>query len=631
LETAPGAEPGSSAEPRVLVSEVVVTGAKGDLENTVYQAIRTKPGQTATRSQLQEDINAIFATGYFANVKATPEDTPLGVRVTFDVESNPVLKTVQVSGNTVIPAAEVDEIFKDQYGTILNLRQLQRGIQELSKRYQDKGYVLAQVVDVPKIGTDGTVTLDVAEGVVENIEIKFLNKQGEDKDAKGNPIKGRTRPYIVTREFQTKPGKVFNRNIAEKDLQRVFGLGIFEDVKLSLNPGQDPRKVVVVANVVERSPGSISAGGGVSSASGLFGTVSYQQQNLAGRNQKFGAEFEIGQREALFDLNFTDPWIAGDPFRTSYNINAFRRRTISLIFDGGADVRIQNENGVDTDRPVIIRTGGGVTFSRPLSKDVFSTSPWSASLGFGYQQVLIQDGDGNRVKGNTPQLNSAGQTVGVGSDLSFSGTGKDDLLTVQLGLLNDRRNDPLRPTSGSIFRVGTEQSIPLGSGSILFNRLRGSYSFYQPTRLLKLTPECQNRNSKLVPALQKQVGVCQQAFAFNVQAGTVLGDLPPYEAFSLGGSNSVRGYDEGEVGSGKTFLQATAEYRFPVFSIVSGACAKSPATGWAMAWACGSSRPWARFGWTMDLAKMARGASTLGLGSASNDTQRHWGRLGRCD
>jgi outer membrane protein insertion porin family len=175
-------------------------------------------------------------------------------------------------------------------------------------------------------------------------------------------------------------------------------------------------------------------------------------------------------------------------------------------------------------------------------------------------------------------VNDAGLAVGVGSDLSFSGEGKDDLFTAQLGLSSDRRNDPLRPTSGSLFRIGTEQSVPIGKGSIFFNRLRGSYSLYMPTRLTKFTPECRTVNPKRIDLQQKPREICPQAFAFNVQGGTVLGDLPPYEAFSLGGSNSVRGYDEGDVGSGKSFLQATAEYRFPLFSIVSAAAFIDAAT-----------------------------------------------------
>ncbi len=541
-------------EPRVLVGEVLVIGAETDLQTEVYRVIRTQPGRTTTRSQLQEDINAIFATGFFQNVKATPSDTPLGVRVTFEVQPNPVLKSVQLEGARIVPEKVVSDIFTPQYGTTLNLRQLQTGIQALTKWYQDNGYVLAQVVNVPRVAPDGSVTLEVAEGVVEGLQVRFVNKQGEEKDAKGNPIRGRTRDFIVTREFELKPGDVFNRKTAEQDLQRAFGLGIFEDIKLSLNPGQDPRKVIVVANVTEKNTGNIGVAGGFSSASGLFGSVSYQQQNVGGNNQKLNAEVQIGQRDQLFDLSFTDPWIGGDPFRTSYTVNLFRRRTISLVFDGGKP-EINLPNG---DRPRVLRTGGGITFNRPLDRNPFKRAEWNASLGLQYQRVSIRDANGNLSRRDS-----------LGNLLSFDPSGKDDLITARLGFVRDRRNSFLTPTSGSVLSFSTEQSVPLGSGNILFNRLRGNYSFYIPVRLTRLTPGCRNRPLRI--GEKPPTGGCPQALAFNFQGGTVLGDLPPYEAFPLGGTNSVRGYDEGYVGSGRSYLQATAEYRFPVFSIISGA------------------------------------------------------------
>lgn len=542
-------------EPRVLVSEVAVSGAEGDLRDRVYAAIQTQPGRTTTRSQLQEDINAIFATGYFSNVRAVPEDTPLGVRVTFEVQPNPVLQTVRVEGTTVLPETVINDAFKDQYGRITNLVDLQEGIKVLTKWYQDNGYVLAQVVEAPAIAPDGTVTLQVAEGQIEDLRVRFINKEGEDTDAKGNPIRGRTRDFIITREFELKPGQVFNRRTVEKDLQRVYGLGIFDDVKLSLAPGTDPRQVVVVVDVTEKNTGSIAAGAGISSASGLFGTLSYQQQNLGGNNQKLGAEVQVGQRELLFDFSFTDPWIAGDPYRTSYTFNLFRRRTISLIFDGG-DPEIELPNG---DRPRVVRTGGGLSFTRPLSKDVFRPAEWVASLGLQYQRVAIRDADG--------ELSPIDE---LNNNLSFSGTGKDDLFTVQFGIARDRRNDPLRPITGSLLRLASEQSIPIGQGNIFFNRLRGSYSQYVPVRLFNLSQGCQKPNAS--------PSECPQTLAFNVQAGTVLGDLPPYEAFSVGGSNSVRGYGEGDLAAARTFVQATVEYRFPIFSIVSGALFVDAAT-----------------------------------------------------
>lgn len=40
--------------------------------------------------------------------------------------------------------------------------------------------------------------------------------------------------------------------------------------------------------------------------------------------------------------------------------------------------------------------------------------------------------------------------------------------------------------------------------------------------------------------------------------------MPPYEAFSLGGTNSVRGYGEGSLGTGRAFAEASAELLFPL-------------------------------------------------------------------
>ncbi|MBX9256515.1 BamA/TamA family outer membrane protein [Desmonostoc muscorum CCALA 125] len=585
--TQPGAAP-EATDPRVLVSEVLIRSQSGqlspELEEQVYRVIRTQPGRTTTRSQLQEDINAIFGTGFFSNVQATPEDTPLGVRVSFVVQPNPVLSKVEVQANpgtgvaSVLPPSTVDEVFREQYGKILNLRDLQEGIKQLNKRYQDQGYVLANVIGAPQVSENGVVTLQVAEGVVENIRVRFRNKDGQETDEKGQPIRGRTQEYIITREVELKPGQVFNRNTVQRDLQRVYGLGLFEDVNVSLDPGTDPSKVDVVVNVAERSSGSIAAGAGISSASGLFGTVSYQQQNLNGRNQKLGAEVQVGERELLFDLRFTDPWIAGDPYRTSYTTNLFRRSSISLVFDGqdreirtfepdpnNSDTRITNPVNTDAqDRPRIVRLGGGVTFTRPLSSNPYKSSVWTASAGLQYQRVTSEDADGNRRRkgalfneNEDPIDEKTGKVFLDPAQLSTtpltqSSEGQDDLLLLQLGAQRDLRNNPLQPTSGSYLRFGIDQSVPIGLGNILLTRLRGSYSQYIPVQLIRLSKGA-------------------QTLAFNLQAGTVLGDLPPYEAFTIGGSNSVRGYEEGALSSGRSYVQASVEYRFPVFSVVSGA------------------------------------------------------------
>lgn len=520
----------SAPEPDVLVSEVLVEGVDGDLAINAYEAISTRPGQTTTRSQIQSDINAIFGTGFFSNVRAEPTDTPLGVRVTFFVQPNPTLRAVQLAGNKVLTQKKVDEIFRSQYGKILNLRDLQAGVTRVNKYYQDEGYVLAQVVGVPQVNPNGTVTLQVAEGIVENIDIRYIDEEGE-------PTKGKTREFILTREMRTEPGTPLNRNKLQTDLQRVFGLGLFEDVKVALEPGQDPRKVVVNLNVQEKSTASFSAGAGFSSRSGFFGTGSFTQSNLGGNNQNLNIQAQAGTREFLFDAGFSDPWIAGDPNHSSYSVNIFNRLTLPLVFDEGP-IEVDLPDG---DTPRVNRLGISGVYNRPFTTDLDNLrQAWTGSVGFRYQRISIRDSDF-----------SLSPVDELGNDLSFSGSGTDDLFTVQLGLGRDLRDDPSDPTKGYALRFGLEQSAPIGSGSILMTRLRGSFSYFVPVKLTKFTKG-------------------PQALAFNVQAGTIIGNLPPYEAFTLGGTSSIRGYGEGEVGSGRSFMQATAEYRFPLLDFLGG-------------------------------------------------------------
>ena len=56
----------------------------------------------------------------------------------------------------------------------------------------------------------------------------------------------------------------------------------------------------------------------------------------------------------------------------------------------------------------------------------------------------------------------------------------------------------------------------------------------------------------------------------QVKGGTVVGDLPPYEAFCVGGSNSIRGWYNCDLAVARSFGEVTLEYRFPIISVLSG-------------------------------------------------------------
>jgi outer membrane protein insertion porin family len=138
----------------------------------------------------------------------------------------------------------------------------------------------------------------------------------------------------------------------------------------------------------------------------------------------------------------------------------------------------------------------------------------------------------------------------------------NQLVAVRLATTRNTLNDPRNPTSGNFLSLSTEQYISVGENSPTFNRVRASFSQFYPVNWLKFYKGCRPRRGETPD--------CKQAVAFQITAGSAIGQLPPYEAFCLGGSNSVRGYADCNLGVGRSFGEVTLEYRFPLFSIVSG-------------------------------------------------------------
>ncbi|MEM7770510.1 MAG: BamA/TamA family outer membrane protein, partial [Cyanobacteria bacterium P01_A01_bin.37] len=309
-----------------------------------------------------------------------------------------------------------------------------------------------------------------------------------------------------------------------------LSLGVFQDANIELIPNETPENPTVdlLYQLQEGFARSVRVGGGVSTELGLFGAVNYRDRNFRGIGEDINLGIQAGGRGLEFNTGYTSPYRDSRPNRLGYSVNGFRRSFQSLTFSD----EVPLANGDDARER---RFGGGASVMRPLGE-------WDAELGVDYARVSIRDEDGDIATEDS-----------LGNALTASDSGIDDLLTVGFRVTQDRRLNPSNPAGGSILSFGTEQSIPIGSGNILLNRLTANYARYLPTDLLG---SGNLRNPEVV--------------AFNVRGGTVLGELPPYEAFDLGGAGSVRGYGGGDVGSGRSFILASAEYRFPLFSTLGG-------------------------------------------------------------
>jgi outer membrane protein insertion porin family len=68
-------------------------GAQGELERVANTALTIKPNFAYTLDEVQDDVNRVFATGYFAQCQPIAEDTRDGVRVVIEVRPTPQSRT----------------------------------------------------------------------------------------------------------------------------------------------------------------------------------------------------------------------------------------------------------------------------------------------------------------------------------------------------------------------------------------------------------------------------------------------------------------------------------------------------------------------------------------------------------
>ena len=507
----------------VTATDIQVVGVTQELQQIVRQVIKTQVGGETSQNQIQSDIAAILETGLFASANANSTTTSDGLNVVYQVQPV-VVRSLQLSGAKALTYQVAQERFQSQIGKPISPEALKKTVEQIDQWYADNGYQLANVLSIQP-NREGILTVNVAEGLVSEIKFRFINDDGQTIDSKGEPVTGRTQPDFLRQQLTLKPGQIFQENTVRQDVQQLYRTGLFETVNLKLEG--DANQVDLVYEVKEMGARAINLGGNFNADTGLLGTLSYQDQNIGGISDNLSVNIGVSRNDLQFNGELSSPYRATEPERLGYAVKAFRRRELSATLDDS----ITLANG---DKVREGQVGTGISFQQPLDD-------WDTSLGFNYTRTSIRDRQGNI----TPIDEQ-------GNPLTASGTGIDDLATVSFTASQDRRNNIFNPTQGSLLRLSTEQSVPVGQGNIAMNRLKANYSQYLPVKLF-------NTNNT-----QPQV------FAVNFQAGTVIGDLPPYESFNLGGSNSVRGYDAGEVGSGRSYVLATAEYRFPIVPVLGG-------------------------------------------------------------
>ncbi|ABV51180.1 outer envelope membrane protein-like protein [Prochlorococcus marinus str. MIT 9215] len=563
----------------VLISEIIIEGWENHpegrkLELAAYDSMSIKPGSIVDNQILSQDLNSIYASGWFSGVKIKSQEGPLGVRLIVNVVPNPILKKVEIKPiSSLISNEYVDDIFNNYYGTTLNLNELQNKIEIIKKRYEKKGYSLARINGPDRISENGLVTLKVSEGIISDVKIRFPDSDGEFV-IDGKPRKGKTKEWVIKRELKTQTGSIFNRKILEADIGRLYATSLFDDVKVSLGPDNlNPGQVIIFLDLSEQRTGSLTGGLGYSNSSGIFASIGLQETNALGRAWSTNLNLNFGEYSTTYNFSLFDPWIKGDKHKTSFRTNIFLSRDYPQEFKSENNGRIYAVDDTSTSTSdtfssiVLEKTGGGFSFSRPLNGgDPFKVANWRILAGMNFKKVKMMDGDGNKKPygDRTPTTGNINDIICIGfTPNDGSCPDENTLVSVIASTSRGNLNNSINPTSGNKFGFGTEQFISTGKNSPTFNRMKASYSFFIPTKLLNLTKACKSIDAKSED--------CPQAIGFQIKGGTIIGELPPYEAFCMGGTSSVRGWGSCDLSVSRSFIEGTAEYRFPVWKMISGA------------------------------------------------------------
>jgi len=602
-------------EKKVLISEIIIEGLedhpdKERLEVFAYDAMLIRPGSKVTREEVKKDLDRIYSSGWFSGVRIESLQSPLGVQLLIKVQPNPILNKINILPvKKTLSNIKLNEIFQNDYGKTLNLNTLQVRIKEIKNWYNSNGYSLARISGPSRVTDDGIVELNVQEGHISGIEITFIDEDGNTEDKKGRLIKGKTKKWVIERELITKVGDVFNRSKLESDIKRLYSTSLFNDVKVTLKPVKsEPGKVIIVLGITEQRTGSLTGGLGYSGAQGVFGQIGLQESNLVGRSWSSNMNLTYGEYGALINFSLYDPWIKNDKHRTSFRTSLYLSREVPQEMrsqDGGSIRGVKDRyeaansstsfdinkshssislgpfSSIDDaktnasqyswfdyegDSIVLERTGGGFSFARPLNGgQPLKKVPWSVLIGANFQKVRPIDYSGEKrpygVASTNFKDNKAPENEVI--CVAFNCANENTLVSFKSAVTYNNLDNPRNPTSGDYLNIGSEQFISLGDNSPTFNRSRVSYSRFYPVNWLKFHKGCRPKPGEKFD--------CSQSLGFQAKVGTILGELPPYEAFCLGGTSSVRGWSSCDLGVARNYGEATAEYRFPIWRLVSGA------------------------------------------------------------
>jgi outer membrane protein insertion porin family len=180
----------------ITIGKIAVKGNKKIETDAINARLLSKPGEVFSIAKLRQDVDAVFKTGYFYDVKVDRALNDVTADLTYIVTEKPSLAEIRFEGNHEIEADDVKEAAALKPFEILNMNKVREATEKIQKLYEDKGYFLAKIT--PRIedivsGESVRLVFDIQEN--EKVKVKRITFLGNR-----NLGDGRLKAVMATQE-----------------------------------------------------------------------------------------------------------------------------------------------------------------------------------------------------------------------------------------------------------------------------------------------------------------------------------------------------------------------------------------------------------------------------------------------
>ena len=293
------------------VSKVDVKGLEKISKEEALKNVKVKEGDQFIPQEAIDGAQKIFQTGLFASVEPSVErEANNTVAITYIVEENPIVKDIEISGNTLFTEAQLEQALGIKEGELLNGNLLNPDNNGIVKLYNKGGYTTARIETI-NVSKEGDIKIGLTEGMVDSVVFKKVNSKRENERSTEYKAKLRTKPYIFERSQSVKPGEILEAKNVEATIRDLYRTGIFTSIEPVVSGSETDPNARSVEFLVEERPtttinGSISYGTSV----GLVGGLKLADTNFLGRGQEASINLEASNKgDKTFDISWFDPWI----------------------------------------------------------------------------------------------------------------------------------------------------------------------------------------------------------------------------------------------------------------------------------------------------------------------------------